>query len=154
MDNKWQSVGTIWSRRIWSTIFLYYFCKKNIPRENSIFQNFLRSNSCFLATREVSFCRSCLSFTFLEYIKEIKIQRKTPMPETLFHEVQVERLQLYQKETATQVFPCKFCTIFRNMYFIQHLQMAPSKVTATSMKIMCGLHKSVLSTKKMAIQNE
>ena len=103
---------------------------------------------------EVSLCRSCLSFTSFEYHKEIKIQKKTPLPETLFHEVLVERLQVYQKETATQMFPCKFRTIFRNMYFIQHLQMAPSKATATNMKIMCGLHKSILPIKKMGIQNE
>ena len=32
--------------------------------------------------------------------------------------LQAGRLQLYLKETPTQVFPCEFCTVFRNTYLI------------------------------------
>ena len=35
-------------------------------------------------------------------------------------------MQLYQKETLTQVFSCEFCEIFKSNYFVKHLQTAIS----------------------------
>ena len=35
---------------------------------------------------------------------------------------------LYQKETLTQVFSCKFCEIFKNTFFTEH-----HRVTVTTM---------------------
>ena len=35
-------------------------------------------------------------------------------------------LQLYFKKTPTRVFSCKYCEIFKNTYFEQHLQTAAS----------------------------
>ena len=40
------------------------------------------------------------------------IHGETPVPESL---------QLYQKETPTQVFSCENCEIFKNSFFIEHL---------------------------------
>ena len=33
-----------------------------------------------------------------------------------------ENLQFYQKETPTQVFSCKYCKIFKNSFFVEHLR--------------------------------
>ena len=33
-----------------------------------------------------------------------------------------EGLQLYLKETSTQVFPYKYCEIFKNSFFIEHFR--------------------------------
>ena len=38
----------------------------------------------------------------------------------------VEGLQLYQKETLTQVFSCEICKIFKNTYFEEHLRTTTS----------------------------
>ena len=35
-----------------------------------------------------------------------------------------EGLQLFLKETPTQVFSCKICDIFKNAYFEEHLRTA------------------------------
>ena len=35
-------------------------------------------------------------------------------------------LQLYQKETPTQVFSCEICEIFKNTYFEEHLRTTTS----------------------------
>ena len=35
-------------------------------------------------------------------------------------------LQLYEKETPTQVFSCEHCEIFNNNYFEEHLRTAAS----------------------------
>ena len=35
-------------------------------------------------------------------------------------------LQLFKKETPTQVFSCKICEIFKNTYFEEHLQTTAS----------------------------
>ena len=35
-------------------------------------------------------------------------------------------LQLYQKQTPTQVLSCEYCEIFKNTYFEEHLQTAAS----------------------------
>ena len=40
---------------------------------------------------------------------------------SLFSEA-ATRLQLFYKETPTQVFPCKICEMFKNPYFEEHLQ--------------------------------
>ena len=40
------------------------------------------------------------------------MQRKTPVLESLFNKL--AGLQLYQKETPTQVFSCKYYEIFKN----------------------------------------
>ena len=40
--------------------------------------------------------------------------------------LQVFSLQLYLKETSTQVFSCEYCVIFKNTYFKEHLRMAAS----------------------------
>ena len=40
-----------------------------------------------------------------------------------------EALQLYQKETPTQVFFCEYCRIFKNTYFEEHLRKAASFYT-------------------------
>ena len=37
-------------------------------------------------------------------------------------------LQLYEKETPTQVFSCEICEIFKNTYFEEHLWMAASTI--------------------------
>ena len=42
------------------------------------------------------------------------------MLESLFNEV--AGLQLYQKETPTEVFSCEFCEIFKNTFFREHLR--------------------------------
>ena len=34
---------------------------------------------------------------------------------------ETEDLQLYSKETATQVFSCEYCAILKNTYFEEHL---------------------------------
>ena len=41
-----------------------------------------------------------------------------------FHRKTPEGLQLYQKETPTQVFSCEYCEIFKNTYFGEHLRTA------------------------------
>ena len=46
------------------------------------------------------------------------------MLESLFDKVASLGLQLYQKETPTQVFSCEYCELFKNNYFEKHLQMA------------------------------
>ena len=38
-----------------------------------------------------------------------------------------EGLQLYYKETPTQVFPCEFCEVFKNAYFEEHLRRTASE---------------------------
>ena len=37
------------------------------------------------------------------------------------------RVQLYQKETPTQVFSCETCEIFKNTYSEEHLRMTASR---------------------------
>ena len=37
---------------------------------------------------------------------------------------ETEDLQLYSKETATQVFSCEYCAILKNTYFEEHLWTA------------------------------
>ena len=37
-----------------------------------------------------------------------------------------ERLQLYSKQTPTQVLSCEYCETFKNTYFEEHLQTAAS----------------------------
>ena len=39
----------------------------------------------------------------------------------------LESLQLYQKETPTQVFPCEYCRYFRNNFYTEHLRAITSK---------------------------
>ena len=46
------------------------------------------------------------------------------MLESLFHKV--VGLQLYQKETPTQVFFGEYCEIFKNLYFEKHLRTTAS----------------------------
>ena len=36
------------------------------------------------------------------------------------------KLQLYEKETLTQLFSSEYCKIFQNIYFEEHLPMANS----------------------------
>ena len=43
---------------------------------------------------------------------------KRPVPESL---------QLYQKETLTQVFSFEFCEIFMNTFFTEHLGVTASE---------------------------
>ena len=43
-------------------------------------------------------------------------------------------LELYQKETLTQLLSCEICEIFKNAYFEDHLRTAASGY----MKISCG----------------
>ena len=38
----------------------------------------------------------------------------------------VTDLQLYQKETSTQLFSCEYCEVFKNTYFEEHLRTADS----------------------------
>ena len=38
----------------------------------------------------------------------------------------IKLLQLYYKETPTQVLPCEYCKIFKNTYFEKHLRMPAS----------------------------
>ena len=37
--------------------------------------------------------------------------------------VNVEGMQLYSKETPTQMFFCEYSEIFKNSFFIEHLQL-------------------------------
>ena len=48
-----------------------------------------------------------------------KFHRKTPVLESPF--IKVAGLR-----SATQVFPCKICKIFKNTYFVEHLQTSAS----------------------------
>ena len=41
-----------------------------------------------------------------------------------FYRKTPESLQLYQKQTPTQVFSCEYCEIFTNTYFEEHLRTA------------------------------
>ena len=46
--------------------------------------------------------------------------------ESDFNNISGMGLQLYQKETPTQVFFCECCEVFNNTYFEEHLQAAAS----------------------------
>ena len=48
------------------------------------------------------------------------------MLESLFNKVEGLGLQLYSKETPTQMLSCKICDIFKNTYFEEHLRMSAS----------------------------
>ena len=55
------------------------------------------------------------------------IHRQTPVLESLFNKVAGHNgLQLYEKETPTQVLCCEYCEIFKNTYFEEHLRTAAS----------------------------
>ena len=41
--------------------------------------------------------------------------------------VGVSDLQLFWKETPTQLFSCEYCEIFKNTYFEEHLRTATSE---------------------------
>ena len=45
------------------------------------------------------------------------ILRKKPVVESDFNNISGIGLQLYQKETPTQVFFCECCEVFKNIYF-------------------------------------
>ena len=47
--------------------------------------------------------------------------------------IKLQALQLYQKETPTQVFFCEYCEIFKNTYFEKHLRTTASENTPTVM---------------------
>ena len=69
-------------------------------------------------------------------------QEKACVVESLFNKS--EGLQLYLKETPTQVFSCKICDIFKNAYFEEHLQTASFKLnlifkTSTAYSVYCLL---------------
>ena len=53
------------------------------------------------------------------------IHRKTPVLESLFNKA--------LKETPTQVFSCKLCDIFKNIYFEEHLRVAAFVVNKDAM---------------------
>ena len=49
--------------------------------------------------------------------------------EFLFNKVaNLEDVELYEKETPTQVFSCKYCEIFKTIYFEVHLRTAASEI--------------------------
>ena len=48
------------------------------------------------------------------------------MWESLFDSCRPSGLQLYQKETPTQVFLCEYCEIFKKTYFEKHLRTTAS----------------------------
>ena len=41
------------------------------------------------------------------------------LSESLFNEVVGQTFNFYKKDTPTQVFPCEFCDIFKNTFFIE-----------------------------------
>ena len=47
-----------------------------------------------------------------------KIQRKTPVPESLFY-YRPQTCNVIKKETLTQVFSCEFCKISKNSFFTE-----------------------------------
>ena len=49
--------------------------------------------------------------------KFCNILRKKPVVESDFNNISGIGLQLYQKETPTQVFFCECCEVFKNIYF-------------------------------------
>ena len=50
------------------------------------------------------------------------------MLEPLFNKsYRLEGVQLYQKETPTQVFFCEYCEIFKSTYFEEHLRTVASE---------------------------
>ena len=49
--------------------------------------------------------------------KFCNILRKKPVVESDFNNISGIDLQLYQKETPTQVFFCECCEVFKNIYF-------------------------------------
>ena len=58
------------------------------------------------------------------FLKNFSIFIEKPLCWTLFLiKLQASELQLYQKETPTQVFSCEYCKNFKNIYFEEHLQM-------------------------------
>ena len=52
-----------------------------------------------------------------------------------FNEVSGWRPATFLRKTSVQVFSCEFCTVFKNIYFIEHLWMAPSENTCTTKKM-------------------
>ena len=56
--------------------------------------------------------------------KLCKFQRKTSVLKCLFNKVAGLGLQLYLKETSTQVLSCEICEIFKNTYVEERLTAA------------------------------
>ena len=70
----------------------------------------------FLKISQISLENTCVRVSFL-----IKLKAWRP-----------ECLQLYQKETPTQLFSCKICEIFKNNYFKEYLSMTASGIICSS----------------------
>ena len=49
----------------------------------------------------------------------------------MFFKIGVLNEKIYKKENPPQVFSCKYCKIFKNSYFEEHLRMAASALIIT-----------------------
>ena len=49
----------------------------------------------------------------------------------MFFKIGVLIEKIYEKENPPQVFSCKYCEIFKNTYFEEHLETAASALTIT-----------------------
>ena len=98
------TVWTIYTRSIFSRVLL------------KIFWNFRNTS------RKKSTVRSSLSQAFYNkcHEKVRKIEKKTPMLESLFNKIS------RNKESSTQVFSCEFCEALKNTFFTEDLRWSCS----------------------------
>ena len=83
----------------------------------------------------MNLCEGLLFGNIIAKVCELHICEASP-PDTLFKISKIQMLQLRafsqqlsQTETTVQVFTCEFFEIFKNNYFVEHLQAAPSVYT-------------------------
>ena len=63
------------------------------------------------------------------------------MLESLFNKVVALGLQLFKKETSTEVSPCKYFEVSKNTYFEEHLRTAASDVTSDELTLLCRIER-------------
>ena len=64
-------------------------------------------------------------------VKKCSTRLKDGTPEVFYKKAVPEGLQLYQKETPIQVFPCEYCEIFKNTYSEENLRLFASDYTSS-----------------------
>ena len=56
------------------------------------------------------------------FLKVLQYSRETSVLESVFNKIANLKACIFiKKETPTQVFSCKYCEIFENSFFIEHL---------------------------------
>ena len=86
--------------------------------------------------------------------KCIKIYRKGPVPEIFCNRFPGQRstnLLKKERQTLALVNSCEFCTLFKNAYFIKHLQRLVPRPRARNHENCAWFGKLIVTTNKMAV---